>query len=368
MDGDKDLLLEDGSKIKWFPKAHTYFLNKTTILYGRTGTGKTTIIDEIMYLCKDYIAIPFVITKSNVAKSGFDGKIPQSCIKSEMTKEWLETFLATQKGRATLYNTANQMETLKSLFDKAKTPADENIEKTINMYAAKYTHSIENNERMDYDKKKQQLDMLAELQLEKLVNLYKTVIRRSKLFLEKRANNLTPEELCCLNYLDFKPNILLIFDDCASEFKKWVKESTAIKEMFYMGRHYYITTIITAQDDTEIYTELRKNAIVNIFTSQQSAIANFTRSSNSFPKHEKIRADICVRKIFKQDITVKNHKKLVYLQNTDDDPFYYIIADMHNNFKIGCPSLWELDRKVNTGKSRIADDDINKFFARYHKL
>ena len=183
------------------------------------------------------------------------------------------------------------------------------------------------------------------------------------------SDNLTEEELCCVNYLDFKPHVLLIFDDCASIFKKWVKESTVIKEMFYNGRHYYITIIITAQDDKEIVSELRKNAIINIFTTHQSAQANFTRSANAYPKHERERADLCIKKIFKQDSQKKNFKKLVYVQNNDDDPFYYTIADLYGNFRVGCPALWKLDEKINESKPSINHSDgAGQFFAKYYNI
>ena len=51
---DKSLCLSDKTKLKWLPKNHKDYLNRTTIIYGRTNSGKSTIIDDIMYLCKDY--------------------------------------------------------------------------------------------------------------------------------------------------------------------------------------------------------------------------------------------------------------------------------------------------------------------------
>lgn len=367
---NKDLLLEDGTFLKWLPKKHDLFLDKTTLIYGRTNSGKTTIIDEIMYLCKNYITVPFVITQSNVSKSAFDGKVPSHCIKTGINKEWIESFLNNQKGRAMVYNTANKMETLKLLFDKIKTATEELIENDINKKAASYIQKIENNPRLDYDKKRQETNAIKKIQAEHLTDLYKTIIRVNKSMIEtklkKNPDFLTVEEICSLNYLDFKPHVLLIFDDCASVFKKWVKESTVIKEMFYNGRHYKITCIITAQDDKEIDSELRKNAIVNIFTTHQAAQANFTRSSNSYPKHEKMRAETCIKRVFRQDSSHKNYKKLVYVQNDDDDPFYYIIADLYGEFKVGCPAVWALDKKLNDNRTTGISDELGSFISKYN--
>lgn len=60
--------------------------------------------------------------------------------------------------------------------------------------------------------------------------------------------------------------MMLIFDDCAAKIKSFVKTSDTLKEIFYNGRHWYFSLVLTAQDDKEIETELRKNTAVSIFT------------------------------------------------------------------------------------------------------
>ena len=47
MTDDKSLHLSDRSKLRWLPKNSSYFLNRTTIIYGRTNSGKSTIVEEI---------------------------------------------------------------------------------------------------------------------------------------------------------------------------------------------------------------------------------------------------------------------------------------------------------------------------------
>lgn len=365
---NRDLILEDGSSIKWFKKAHNNFLNKTTIIYGRTQSGKSTIIDDIMYLLKNYIAVPFVICQSSitVSSSPYFNKIPNHCIKSNVTKEWLENFINTQKGRAALYKTANDIKTIKMVFDRIKNNHSNELESKIRTNASDYIQNIQTNNRLDFAQKKEQVTAIQSIQNTHLISLYKTNIRKHKVMLE-RIKNLTPDEICCINYIDFNPNALIIFDDCASKFKAWVKESTSIKEMFYNGRHYYITQIITAQDDKEIDSELRKNALVSMFTTQQAATANFERKSNSYSKTEIKRAELCARRIFNSnDGSIKNYKKMVYLQNGDIDPLSYIIADIYDDFKIGCESLWLLDQKIQ--QSTQSSNNNNTFFTQYHTM
>ena len=364
---NRDLHLDDGSTIKWFARSYEDFLNKTTLIYGRTQSGKSTIVLEIMKLLKDHIAIPFVVSQSNGAD--FIGKIPHNCIKPNITKEWLEDFLFAQKGRAQLYNTANNMENLKSLFDRIKTSELEGIEQKCNKIAARAIQDIERSETFDYSKKREKIKYVQDMQRKALVELYKSNIRLNKYILDGSVNMLSPDEICCLNYLDFLPNALLIFDDCASVFKKWAKDSTVIKEIFYAGRWSYITFIITSQDDKEIESELRKNAIVSFFTTSQAATANFTRSSNSYSKEEKKRADLCAHRIFNSSgaDSKRNFKKLVYVQNRED-PFMYMIADIQEDFKMGCPALWDIDKKIEETKNSNNSEELHNFFNRYYLI
>lgn len=361
MKDNKSLILDDGSRIEWFNKSYKNFLNKTTLLYGRTRSGKSTIILEIINLLKNHVPIPFIISKSN--GEDFIGKVPKFCIKSNLTKEWLEDFLIKQKGRAKIYRQANDMRTLKDLFDRIKTPQEEIKEKMILQTADKYIQIIEYNDKLDYSMKRTRSDEIKNIQIDKLKNLYKSNIRQNKPFLESMFDKLNKNEICCVRYVDFLPNALLIFDDCASIFKKWVKESTVIKEIFYAGRWSYITFIITAQDDKEIDSELRKNAINSYFTTAQAAMANFTRASNSYTRAEKQKAELCIRKIFHANSGGKNHKKLVYVQDREE-PFLYTIAELMDDFKIGCPSLWELDRKMEE-KGKPENEEVKGFFDKY---
>lgn len=367
MNISKDLQLSDGSSLQWFKKDYNKFLNKTTLIYGRTQSGKSTIIDEIMYLCSSYISACFVICQSSmtVSSSPYSGKIPDNCIKSNVTKEWLEEFMEIQKGRATLYRTANDIKTLQSVFAKIKTPEMDHLIVSIVTKANAHIHSITVSNNLDYAQKKEQIDAISNMRNEELIKWYKNFIRKYKPTLELRTD-LSSDEKCCVNYLDFNPNIMLIFDDCAASFKKWTKESEVITEMFYNGRHYFITQIISAQDDKAIDSELRKNALASIFTTSQAATANFTRASNSFAKETKIRAALCANRIFKTTAgNTTNYKKLVYLQgNNIVEPFAYIIADIYDNFKIGCDALWNLDSKIN--ETNKGNDSNNAFFNKYH--
>ena len=95
---DKSITLPDKTKLKWFEKDYKNYLNKTTIVYGRTNSGKSTIIEEIMYLCKDYIPTVFVIAPTNSSNNAYTNKIPTSVEELELlsTDAFLQSTLRGQ--------------------------------------------------------------------------------------------------------------------------------------------------------------------------------------------------------------------------------------------------------------------------------
>lgn len=362
----KDLQLEDGSTLKWFDKNYKFFLNKTTLIYGRTQSGKSTIIDEIMYLCKEHISSIFVICQSSSSSSSpYKGKVPSNCIKTKVTKEWLENLMVIQQGRAELYKTANNLDNLKKVCDRLNNTEVKRNETIINNETDKSIERVKNNNRIDFAMKKSQITHINNIRCENLINIYKNAIRKFRVELES-IPNLSPNEYCCVEFVDFNPNLMLAYTDCAASFKKWVKNSEKIKEMFYNGRHHFITQIIDAQDDKEIDSELRKNALVSIFTTDQAATANFDRASNAYSKYIKERSRHCIKKVFAPDqyLDVKNWKKLVYIQQNDvPEPFAYTIADIYDDFRMGGEPLWQIDNKLSEKKD--SSQSNTDFFKKY---
>jgi energy-coupling factor transporter ATP-binding protein EcfA2 len=358
---DRSLFLSDKTKLKWIPKNYKDYLNKTTILYGLTGSGKSTIIEEIMYLCKDFIPNVGVIAPTNTSNDNYTGKVPTYLIRKNMDVKWLDKILLRQKEVSTLFKNANKINILKSLFDKVSDETARVTESSAIKKSHSYLITVDQSSMAFKDKKKQKNQILTERD-DMLKKIYKTSIRFNKVSLEGNSS-LTNAELACVKFLDFNPNIMIILDDCASKFKKICKQSSTMKEIFYEGRHYYITTIISTQDDKEIEPELRKNSRVSIFTSAQSATCNFEKTSNGYPKNQKLRAKIATEAVFEQDENdIKHFQKLVYVQG-EADPFRYTIADIYDDFKMGDRALWKLDDAINKKRSKEARN--NPVFDKY---
>jgi len=353
--------MTDRTKLKWMDKKYNHYLNKTTIVYGRTNSGKSTIIEEIMYLCKEHIPTVFVIAPTNSSNNAYTNKIPDQFIRKELDVEWLDKLLARQKNSAGAYINANKIEILKSLFNKISDETSQALEQSIVNKAQTSLRYISDSV-MDFPQKKKQKNQIIEHKDNMLRRLYKTTIRYHKVKLEKNPN-LHKTEKAALSFLDFNPNIMLILDDCASKFKKLYKKSSAIKEIFYEGRHYFFTTIISTQDDKEVDSELRKNTTVSIFTTAQSATSNFERTSNGYPKHERNKAKTCIESVFKQqENDVTHYQKLVYVQG-ESDPFRYTIADLYDDFRMGSLPMWQYSEKIKSHKNSLNKN--NPLFDKY---
>lgn len=358
---DRSLSLNDGSKLKWLPKSYKDFLNKMTILYGLTASGKSTIIEEIMYLCKEFVPNICVIAPTNETNDTYTNKVPVFLIRKQMDVKWLDKILMRQKDVSTLYKNANKIRILKSLFDRVSDDTAIATETSAIRKCHNYIMNLENSDMAFKDKKKQKNQMLKERD-GMLKKIYKTSIRFNKVRLEK-MNDLSKEEKACVKYLDFNPNMMLILDDCASKFKKICKQSSTMKEIFYEGRHYHITTIISTQDDKEIEPELRKNSRVSIFTSAQSATCNFEKASNGYPKNQKQRAKYATDAVFEQDENdIPHFQKLVYIQG-EADPFRYTIADVYDDFRMGDRALWQLHEAIQQKRASSASN--NPVFDKY---
>lgn len=349
-DESKTIYTDDGFPIPWLSKTHENYLDKTTLVYGGTGSGKTTIIEEILYLCKDFIPNYLVITPPTSAKA-YIKKLPARCIKSDLTKIKLQKIWNRQVHYTELYNTANDMTTLASLFVKAPDRQSSIMVRAMAQSAKNKIDEINRNTSLNYANKKSQIVAIEEARNKKIKLLYKQTIRQYRSMLEKRTD-LTNKEKVALEYLDINPRLMLIIDDCSENFKGWMKlfkkggETNVFESIFYRGRHNFITLVFAAHDDKLVDTELRKNSRVSIYANSQALISSMNKQQSGFSSQEKKDAMKIAGKLFgSEERGIKTHQKFCYVRE-DPQPFKYTIADLYPDFKLGCSSLYELTEKM----------------------
>jgi len=339
-------------KVKFLEKDHKYFLNKSTIIYGASGTGKSTIILEILHILKDHVPIIFVFSPTADDNNAFAGIVPDALIYRTVDIKKLEEIYKRQQGATRIYNTVNEIKSLRVLFEKVGNIKSIRCAKDAYRNATNLIEEAQNSTSLNFSEKKKNIKKIKNMRDRFLLMLYKAVIRKNKNRLKNMG--ITPAEHYILQYLDFNPNCIIIMDDCGAVLKKFQKE-TVIQKIFFLGRHSFINLILSLQDDLRLDSAIKKNAFVNIFTTSQIASAYFSRSGTSFTKKEKQLAEKIIGCIFSSN--ADDYKKLVYVRN-ESQPFRYTIADVYEEFKFGCPKLWELDENMSEKKKCNWDDPI----------
>jgi len=348
---NKDLTLTDGTRLEWMAKLPQNYLNKSIVLYGLSGTGKTSIILDILYILRNHISFPFIITKSQAsADRNFGRRIPRGCIKCNMSKDWLETFIVKQTERAKIYDEVNKIDNLKRVFDMIDNNTAAVLETQVINDAESRIQAIELNSSLSFPKKNSLVKGIKKARDEALIVLYKKFIRAYRVELESVRPEMSREAQLVVKFLDFMPHALLVFDDCAFMIKIWVKESTSIKDLFYQGRNYYTTVLLGTQADKELDPEIRKSAYVSIFTTVQDVISAFSKASNAFPDRDRKRALQCANAVFMPDgvMSTDNYQKMVYVRHDITNPFRYTIADLRDDeeWRVGAECVWELDEML----------------------
>ena len=333
-------------KIKYLEKDAKYYINRSTILYGATGSGKTTILIEILYLLKDLVPNIFVFAPTANETKDFDGIIPSALIYTDVDIDVLTNIYTRQQAATKIYNKVNKVDEVVALFRKV---ADATAIQTINraysgaescISRIKNANSSEANE-------------IIKIRDKYILSFCKSIIKNNR---ERLSNmRLSNTEKYIVKYLNFNPNCIIIFDDCGAILKRFQGEEV-VKKILFQGRHINVNLILNLQDDIKVDSALKKNAFVNVFTTARCASSYFERGSNAFSKTERAYAAKVIEHVFTSNTLKPDYRKLVYIRD-DKDPFRYTIANIYKNFTFGSRALLNLCNRVADNKECDIDTD-----------
>jgi len=348
---DSHLRVSQDIKVGYLEKDAKYYLNRSTILFGASNSGKSTILIEILYLLKDHVPNIFIFAPTADSNNAFGDIVPSPLIYKNVDIKLLTSIYNRQKASAKIYNTVNDLNDLKALFLRVADRKSLELARIVSVRASNIIQNKENDLSSNFADKRSTISQIKKVRDEYLSKLYKKTIKYNR----KRLLKIDESEKTkyIIKYLDFNPNCVVVFDDCGAVLKKFQKEEV-VKKIIFQGRHSYINIILTLQDDLNLNSAIKKNAFVNIFTTGRCASAYFERGSNNFSKKEKVLAAKIITHIFDSDR--KDYKKLVYLRD-EINPFRYTIADLYDNFRFGSPSLWRLCDKLNRDKKTCDFDN-----------
>ena len=335
-------------------------LLKTTVMYGESGTGKSTIIYHMLKLLRPYIPIFIVISPTAASNGDYDDRIPSVLIFKEPSIEIFRAIYQRQEAAAAFYRKANKIEILESLYVKVRDRKIDAIVMAIKRKRIFAKQKVSEQYSHDISKRDDEIKSIDDTHDENLRNVYRISIRKHKDFLTKKYK-LSAEQIYCLKYLDFNPNLGLIVDDCAAQIKQWGKDET-IGKIFYQGRHNFITSIYTFQHDKLLDTNFRQNAFNSIFTTEKCARAYFTRPTNNFDKDEQAKVKNILKEIFASGDPNKKFQKFIYIRESKQQYFRFT-APTYPKFKVCFPYVQKFCELVKSNEETF--DESNPFMKNF---
>jgi energy-coupling factor transporter ATP-binding protein EcfA2 len=365
MNGDqKYITLDTHEKIYYNERSSKQYLNRITVLYGASMSGKTTLMFDILHILKDKISVPIVFCPTTESESNTTYKFsfPACLIFQEVDLEKIEQIYSAQIERAKKYRIANLLNVLRKLFDHVSSDHDQRMSARIVNLFKKIISKIDASSHgfaIKKGLKKQASDTCDE----SLKNQWKDCIRKNR---HKLKNiKLQENEKIGLKYMDFNPHLLLIFDDCAAQAKIWSKSPT-MKKLFFRGRHEYITQIYTMQNDKLIPPNLRQNTHNSIFTDEFSANAFFAAKSNGISKDKQKLVRKIISDIFPLEGGINKYIKLIY-STYWHNPLTITIANEYDNVRMGSLYLWKYDKKLPRKNQTLYDlSDDKSYMQKFH--
>lgn len=340
------------------------FLGRSLILYGLSNSGKTVLLNHIMYVMRDLFPVSYVISGSNATNHSYDDVVPHGLIFDKPTMELVQKIYNRQRMVVGLYNLSNNIVELKKLYSMIASTPTEAERQRIERESQKHIEEV-NRSNLSLGDKKAKLKEAEKRRDDNLKAFYKNHIEQMSESLKCRQ--LTKEQHIVITYLRLNPRALLVVDDCGTEINALValgkkQKDDVLSNFFFKGRHAGMTHFYVFQDDKGLDSGIRKNAFYSIFTSKQVAFAYFERTANNFTKEEKAEAIAAIEAVMGKSLDSEgrpNFKKLVYSREAQQK-FSYVVAQEHENFQMCGAAIRKFCDIIKEENSGL--DKTNPFF------
>lgn len=357
---DRTIYTTDGEPIAWLPKDANNFVDKTTMIYGGSNSGKSVYIDEILSLVKTYIP-NFIVIAPLTSQKRYMERLPQDCVKPDLSKKKLQKIWNRQENVTEIYNIVNSLVVLEMLFKRVANSNVINRIKQLKSMATRVKNDIRNSTRFDHPAKKSYIERIDSDFNKYLRDTYKQSIEKNKVVLYRM--DLKTEERVALDNWDINPRLMIVLDDCTEKFKTWMKyfstEDNVFEKLFYRGRHNFISLVFACHADKILATELRASTRLMIFANSQSLMTYIEKKTNGFSKEQNNYAKKILQRIFDDEhkpIEMRQHKKLCF--NRDESAFYYTIADVGENGNIASTPLLRLAREMPHSQRDLSQNPL----------
>jgi hypothetical protein len=337
------------------------FLDKTTLIYGESGTGKTFFVRDILYQISKHVVAFLLIAPRSTYERSYKGIIPEKCWKENMTRQTFDMIWQRQCNVTEIYNLTLDMSILQSLFLRCASRQAVTYVRLIINAAKTIISQINNAKDISLEERRKQINALKEQQLTELQTIYRRTIYENK----KRllAMNLSDTEMVVAEYMGINPRLLILVDDCTELLESWnkfysKKEQNIFLSIMFKGRHNYITDVICIHDDSHVKPGQRRNAHTSIFTSKTALLATINKSTNGFSVRDRKELTEIGDRIFDDEKSkVKLYMKLCIISD-DVCRYKYAIAEKRDKINLIKPFLTKL---LNSLPQKIRDINDNPY-------
>ncbi len=296
------------------------YLDKTTSIYGEPGTGKTTILFDIMHKLKDHIPIVIVFSSSDMTNHTYgDVVIPRGYVHSSVTAAYLQSSVINR-----------QTDIMAKYVQTTDIDVLERISNYIPGHESRYDIVTKLNDQLA-GVAEDERNMIKDT----MVKIYRTAISGAIKNGELLPSALSERENAVLAEIDLNPRIVLIFDDVTTDIER-IKTSTALKDIYFKSRHLHITVLMAVHKDDAVHGDIRRCVFVNIFTSIK-AISNYlNKNTSGFTNNAEN------KRMLEQAHTIFDNKtapfqKLMMLRDGTLLPYTAIV---HDKFKMCHSAIW----------------------------
>lgn len=321
---------------------YAMFLDKTTVLYGESGTGKSTLMKDILYMLQPHVHQIIVISPADAQNSSYSNIVPKPCIHYDVSEQHLNDIFERQMMLVNVCKLANDESILRgvySMIPSGKRAMYDEAIRSVDKQLAELKENASDTTKAEAECKKFQ------------VAIRKHAIGQHARLLYQLP--LTENQRFAIEYMNVNPKMVIIFDDCTEKLNK-MKQCEVLQSIFYRGRHAELTCIIGCHTDKTLDTAVKKNTFVTIFTASGAARAYFNRTSSDFDSGTKKKAVRAIENIFCD--TAPNQKLVVVRGNS---AFYKYTATSREDFRFGSNALWEFCDKVKSADGTLSVS--NKF-------
>lgn len=372
-----DVVSDSGHPVPGMRLTKRMVLNRSIALYGPSDSGKSIYTKHILDLLRGEVDQLIIVAPTEPVNRTFanyaEGPLIHYGLTAPHPKKpgerldgpkgaelFIKNILSRQEMLMGIWKKANQPAVLESLFARVSSRLQQEAAPVLEKLArANQTHAalLRRRFRADPSELKKKLKELEARIASNVGAVHKHFIEVDLARVWSQSARLSEEETWALTYLKMRPGIVLVFDDCAASIKSLFKKEE-FRTLFYQGRHYQITVIFTFQDDTDLDTNLRKNAFISIFCGDVVCRSFFTQPSNRFSKDTKKLIEDIAPAVF------KGVRKLAYMRGDPKGRLFYHVTVPAPEEKMFCsPAVQELCSGVKASSGRLNED--NPFYASF---